>query len=255
MITTNLTLTNGATSETPIRVVGITFEVDSKLAVNPSVVFPLDVAIDSSEIIGIDFDETLYTGDYTESITVNTLGGRHDIVHAVTIDDLTPPVECDDGLIEDGCFDVGTMPSNLAFASTVGSIENNRLKVVTEDTFCFARYNMSTLLVGDEYEFSFDAEAGTNVGYQYSAYDYDNAIENVPKTDYVPADGRVSFTFTATSPNTAIFLLRDGVSVFGDCYFDNVSLKNITPSTERLASNTGNPITSNTGNYLVSTGE
>jgi len=89
MITTNLTLTNGVTSETPIRVVGITFEVDSKLAVNPSVVFPLDVAIDSSEIIGIDFDETLYTGDYTESITINTLGGRHDIVHSVTIDDIS----------------------------------------------------------------------------------------------------------------------------------------------------------------------
>ena len=89
MITTNLTLTNGVTSETPIRVVGITFEVDSKLAVNPSVVFPLDVAIDSSEIIGIDFDETLHTGDYTESITINTLGGRNDIVHAVTIDDST----------------------------------------------------------------------------------------------------------------------------------------------------------------------
>jgi len=89
MITTDLTLTNGVTSETPIRVVGITFEVDSKLAVNPSVVFPLDVAIDSSEIIGIDFDETLYTGDYTESITINTLGGRNDIVHSVTIDDTT----------------------------------------------------------------------------------------------------------------------------------------------------------------------
>jgi len=90
MITTNLTLTNGATSEVPVQVTGITFEVDSKLAVNPSVVFPLDVAIDSSEIIGIDFDETLHTGDYTESITINTLGGRRDIVHAVTIDDLTP---------------------------------------------------------------------------------------------------------------------------------------------------------------------
>ncbi|RLC28435.1 MAG: hypothetical protein DRH37_09530, partial [Deltaproteobacteria bacterium] len=56
---------------------------------NPSVVFPLDVAIDSSEIIGIDFDETLHTGNYTESITINTLGGRHDIVHSVTIDDTT----------------------------------------------------------------------------------------------------------------------------------------------------------------------
>ena len=93
MITTNLTLTNGVTSEVPIRVVGITFEVDSKLAVNPSVVFPLDVAIASSEIIGIDFDETLYTGDYAESITINTLGGRYDLIHSVIIDDLTPPVE------------------------------------------------------------------------------------------------------------------------------------------------------------------
>ena len=89
MITTNLTLTNGATSEVPIQVTGITFEVDSKLAVNPSVVFPLTVAIDSSEIIGIDFDETLLMGDFIESLTINTLGGRHDIVHSITIDDLT----------------------------------------------------------------------------------------------------------------------------------------------------------------------
>ena len=74
MITTNLTLTNGETSEVPVQVTGITFEVDSKLAVNPSVVFPLTVAINSSEIVGIDFDETLHTGDYTESITINTLG-------------------------------------------------------------------------------------------------------------------------------------------------------------------------------------
>jgi len=89
MITTNLTLTNGATSETPVIVTGITFEVDSKLSVNPATTFPFTVAIDSSVVVGIDFDEAINTGDYTENLTVNTLGGRHDIVHSVTIDDST----------------------------------------------------------------------------------------------------------------------------------------------------------------------
>ncbi len=89
MITTNLTLTNGVTSETPVVVTGITFEVDSKLAVNPATTFPFTVAIDSSVVVGIDLDETVNTGDYTESLTINTLGGNHDIVHAVTIDDST----------------------------------------------------------------------------------------------------------------------------------------------------------------------
>ncbi len=90
MITTNLTLTNGVTSVIPVQVTGITFEAGTKLAVNPATTFPFTVAIDSSVVVGIDFDETINTGDYTESLTVNTLGGNHDIVHAVTIDDTTP---------------------------------------------------------------------------------------------------------------------------------------------------------------------
>ncbi len=100
MITTNLTLTNGATSDVPMLVEGITFGVDSKLAVNPSVTFPLTVAIDSSEVVGIDFDNTLHTGNYQEEITINTLGGRNDIVHTVRT-----TFVCDDGIVTNGCFD------------------------------------------------------------------------------------------------------------------------------------------------------
>ncbi len=87
MITTNLTLTNGPTSDVPMEVVGVTFEVDTKLTINPAAVFPFTVAIDSSEVVGIDFDETLYTGDHTESITINTRNPRYNIVHTVSIDD------------------------------------------------------------------------------------------------------------------------------------------------------------------------
>ncbi len=225
MITTNLTLTNGATSEVPVQVTGITFEVDSKLAVNPSVIFPFDVAIDSSEIIGIDFDETLHTGDYTESITINTLGGRNDIVHAVTIDDLTPPIECDDGLVVDGCFDGEVLADDWAFDSASGIIEGNRLKITSEiETFGAARYTI-VAEVGAEYEFSFDAEAGTHEGYQYSVYDWTNSSTTVPSTPYVPAEGRVSVIFTATGESTAVYVIRDGITVPGDCFVDNVSVK------------------------------
>ena len=89
MITRNLTLTNGVTSETPITVSGITFQVDTKLAVNPATTFPFTVEVGSFMVVGIDFDDTVYSGDYTESLTVNTLSGRYDIVHDVTIDDLS----------------------------------------------------------------------------------------------------------------------------------------------------------------------
>ena len=85
MITTNLTLSNGATSEVDVVVTDITFKVDSKLST--SATFPLTIAIDSLEVVGIDFDETLWTGDYTEQITINTLGGNHDIVHTVNMVD------------------------------------------------------------------------------------------------------------------------------------------------------------------------
>ncbi len=91
MITTNLTLTNGPTSDVPMEVVGVTFEVDTKLTINPAVTFPFTVAIDSSEVVGIDFDETLYTGDHTESITINTRNPRYNIVHTVSVVDISAP--------------------------------------------------------------------------------------------------------------------------------------------------------------------
>ena len=85
MTTTNLTLSNGVTSDVAVQVTGITFEVDSKLST--AATFPITVAIDSSEVIGIDFDETLNTGDSTEQITINTLEGSYDITHTVNIVD------------------------------------------------------------------------------------------------------------------------------------------------------------------------
>ncbi len=97
MTTTNLILNNGATSNVPVTCTGITFEVDSKLSVNASVVFPLEVAVGSFETVGIDFDETLWTGDYTEQITIVTAGGDNDIVHTVNIvDTSTAPIAITD---------------------------------------------------------------------------------------------------------------------------------------------------------------
>ncbi len=249
MITTNLTLTNGVTSETPVVVTGITFEVDSKLAVNPATTFPFTVAIDSSVVVGIDFDETVNAGDYAESLTVNTLGGNHDIVHAVTIDDTT--FVCDSGLIEDGCFDGDVLSDKWSIGYLTATLEDDRMKVVTDSDSGYVRYLLDAT-VGTEYEFSFDAVAGTNVGYQYSVHDYTNGTDTIPKTPYDPASGRISFTFTATGVDTRIYMLRDGFTTVGDCYFDNVSLKEVATS-NRLVSSTGNPITSDTGNYLVST--
>ncbi len=100
--------------------------------------------------------------------------------------------------------------------------------VTTAAAFCYARYDLDTFVVGNTYEFSFDCEAGTNVGYYYSAYDYTNGIDVVPDTDYDPADGRVSCTFVASDPDMTVFMIRDGVSVYGDCFFDNIKLEDIT---------------------------
>lgn len=88
MITTDLTLINGQTSSENIDVLGVTFQIGTKLTVNSGVVFPFTIAIGSSSVISIDFDDTLYSGDFIELITINTQDGKYDLVHDVTIKDI-----------------------------------------------------------------------------------------------------------------------------------------------------------------------
>ncbi len=240
MITTNLTLTNGVTSETPVVVTGITFEAGTKLAVNPATTFPFTMAIDSSVVVGIDFDETINTGNSIEEITINTLGNRYDIVHTVNIVDTTHV--CDDGYITNGCFDDVNLDDWII--SGDGEVVGGRLELTNTDSY--PAIEQSFALVAGTYGLKYMIEETDDSWYAYvrksdatEIYRVDMSTDHSEDTTFIlDVDDTVKVKFVLVT------------EVIGDkLYLDNVSVNG---EGKRLASSEGNLLASNTGNYLVS---
>jgi len=222
MTTTNLTLTNGATSEISMVVTSVTFEVDSKLAVNPAVTFPFTVAINSSEVMGIDFDETLHTGDYTEQITINVLGG-HDIVHTVNMVDTSLPTN----MIRDGDFALGTADEWDDESGGSDTTFDTNQAVIT-DGGAWAQYLMQhdigvSDVAGVQYLIEFDildyidGEIGMCLG-QWGAVD--------SGAEYFTGAQHVSTVHTTADGNTDGFMLYGG-EPGANMTIDNITVKEL----------------------------
>ncbi len=204
MITTNLTLTNGSSSQLPVEVSGVTFEVDSKLAVNPAVVFPFTIDIGSSEVIGIDFDDSLYTGDFTEQIVINTTSGQHEINHTVNINDIaTAPTTINNLVATDDEIGQVTMTFTPAtgYPAPTHNLYENDIEVATNIGTGYS-HQVS------EGEYTYHVLAVNRAGSKESNDSVGKSLpslaEPVPIIDLVASDdeyNQVTITFTPAAGN------------------------------------------------------